>query len=227
MNGLIIVAIVAAIAAAVFVGWYAAAKRRQALAAWAAAKGLAFADQRVCGLDDRYPDFHALRRGSNRYAYNVLSGAWQGRAFLGFDYHYETQSTNSKGQRQTQDHYFSAAILASPVPLKPLLIRPEGLLDKVSEFFGMDDIDFESAEFSRKFFVKAPDRKWAYDVIHARAMEALLARPAFTIEFGPAAAIAARDRVFSTDDFDQAAQVLAGLLDGLPGYVVQQQREGA
>ena len=43
------------------------------------------------------------------------------------------------------------------------------------EFFGHDDIDFESAEFSRNFYVKSSDRKWAFDILHARAMEFLLA----------------------------------------------------
>ena len=37
-----------------------------------------------------------------------------------------------------------------------------------------DDIDFESDEFSRKFYVQSSDRKFAYDVLHPRMMEFLL-----------------------------------------------------
>lgn len=45
----------------------------------------------------------------------------------------------------------------------------------MKNLFGFDDIDFESVEFSRKFFVKSPDKRFAYDVIHPAMMEFLLA----------------------------------------------------
>ena len=44
--------------------------------------------------------------------------------------------------------------------------------------FGFDDIDFESAEFSKRFYVKSPDKRFAYDVVHPRMMEFLLDRKA-------------------------------------------------
>lgn len=204
-------------------GSYASKKRREELSAWAASKALRFSPDRQRGLDDRYPQFPCLRQGSNRYAYNCMSGDWGGRGFLAFDYHYETHSTDSKGRQQTHHHHFSVVILDSKVPLKPLLIRPEGFFDKVKEFFGADDIDFESAEFSRKFFVKAPDRRWAYDVIHARTMEFLLGFPQFRVEFSPTCVIANRANCFRPEEFQHAAEVIAGLLDRLPEYLVRQQ----
>ncbi len=63
-----------------------------------------------------------------------------------------------------------------------LLIRREGLFDKLAGAFGFDDIDFESVEFSRRFHVKSPDKRFAYDVIHARMMEFLLAGEAAAID---------------------------------------------
>ena len=56
-----------------------------------------------------------------------------------------------------------------------LLIRPEGFFDKVAGAFGFDDIDFESEEFSRAFFVKSSDKRFAYDVLHPRMLELLMA----------------------------------------------------
>ena len=38
----------------------------------------------------------------------------------------------------------------------------------------LNDIDFESAEFSRKFVVRSPDKKFAYDFCNARMIEYLL-----------------------------------------------------
>lgn len=210
-------------------GWYMGEKRRKALRAWATAQGLSFNAEREVGYDVRYPQFGALGKGDNRYAYNVMRGLWKGRALQAFDYHYETHSTDSKGRRTTHHHHFSAILLDSEVPLKPLFIRPEGVLDKVTEFFGFDDIDFESAEFSRKFYVKASDKKWAYDVIHPRAMEFLLGAPAFTIQFETCCVLVCRDRTFGVDEFSRAVEVAAGLLDRLPEYVIKQQlrRESA
>ncbi len=213
--------------AAIAVGqWYVTERRRRAIAEWGRAHGLAFDPEKVYGLDIQYPDLDCLRVGSNRYAFNTLSGDWKGRRCSAFDYHYETHSTGPKGQRQTHHHHFSAVILNSPVPLKPLSIRPEGFFDKVTGFFGFEDINFESAEFSRKFYVMSPDRKWAYDVLHARAMEFLLARPVFTLRFASSCVIAYRDRRFEPAEFTQAAEVATGLLDGLPDYLVKQQMEG-
>jgi hypothetical protein len=207
--------------------WYVAEKRRKQLLAWAEAHDLSFSADREYGLPERYPGFENLRRGSNQYAHNSMRGAWNGRDLQAFDYHHETHSTDSKGRRQTHHHHFSAIILDSGVPLKPLFIRPEGLFDKMTEFFGFDDIDFESAEFSRRFYVKAPDRRWAYDVVHQRTMEFLLAGPAFTIQFEPHGVMVCRSGTFCADEFGQAVEVAAGMLDRLPEYLVKQQRDTA
>lgn len=205
--------------------FYAAAQRRKALLAWAQANNLRFDPSKHYDFDARYPAFNCLRQGHRQYAYNLLTGSLLGRPFTGFDYHYETYSTDKDGKRQTHHHYFSAAVLGTQIPLKPLLIRPEGFFDKVTEFFGYDDIDFESAEFSKRFYVKAEDKRWAYDVLHARAMQFLLDAPHFTLQFAHDGVIIYRSSTFNIEDFQTAAQVVDGLLDQLPEYLVKQQRE--
>lgn len=207
----------------IVVGLVQKAKRRKELEAWSAARGLHFAPDASYGWDARFPNYGCLRQGDNRYAYNVITGAWGARGFTGFDYHYETHSTDSKGHRETHHHYFSAVILDAELPLQPLQIRPEGFFDRIGAFFGYEDINFESAEFSRTFHVTAGDRRWAYDVLHVRAMEFLLAAPRFSLEFDVANVIAWRGGTFRPDDFDAAAGVIAGLLDQLPDYVKRQQ----
>lgn len=215
---LFIVLGVIVVAAVVIYGYHAAARRRKELADWARSRGLHFDPGKDRTLDERFHRFDCLRRGRSRYAHNLMRGDWNGREFLGFDYHYVTGSGKNR-----QTHRFSAVILTSAVPLKPLYIRPEGFFDKVTEFFGFDDIDFESAEFSRKFYVKSPDKRWAYDVIHQRAMEFLLSMPRFSIKFDLTHVIAWRDKRSSPGEFEQAAEVIRGLLDQLPEYVVRQQ----
>lgn len=196
-------------------------RRREELFAWASLHGLRFDSAEYSNLDSDWPAFGCLQSGDNRYAYNISAGDWQGRPLMAFDYHYETHSTDSKGHSQTYNHHFSGAIMESTVPLKPLLIRPEGLFDKIGEFFGHEDIDFESAEFSRRFYVKAEDRKWAYDVLHARAIEFLLARPQYHIQFEPRGVIVTKNALWSAAEFQSAIETVQGMLDGLPEYVVR------
>src|SRR5208283_3583865 len=68
-------------------------------------------------------------------------------------------------------------VVASPLIFKHLNIRPENILDKFTEAIGFDPIQFESAEFSRKFHVRCEDKKFAYDIIHARMIEFLMQDP--------------------------------------------------
>ena len=216
---LLFAAFLAVVGLGAFFSWRAGEKRKAALAAWAAGAGLRFDPQRRAGFDAQYPGFPCLRQGDHRYAYNVADGVWRGRGICAFDYHYETHSTDSKGRRQTHHHHFSAVILDSAVPLRPLAIRPENVFDKVASFLGFDDINFESAEFSRRFHVSSPDRRWAYDVLHARSIEFLLAAPVFSIQFDAGRAIAWRTARFAPADVEAAAGTIAGLLDRLPEYV--------
>jgi hypothetical protein len=194
-------------------------KRRKDLEAEAARLGWTFVPDKDHGLSLRFPNLKCLNRGSNRYAFNLLSGQCSGRPACGFDYHYETYSTDSKGHRKTSHHWFSVAMIETDLPLKPLLIRPEGFFDRIGEFFGLDDIDFESAQFSREFHVTSPDRKWAFDVIHQATMEFLLDAPRFTIELHGPRVFVYHGNCFRPNEFEVACQVATGLIDRLPNYL--------
>jgi hypothetical protein len=225
MSIIIVVIIIAAIAAAIgFAVWNARMKdkRRQEMAGWAQANGLKFLPEKDHSVWMRYQLFRCLERGEDRYAYNVMLGTSDKRVVCGFDYHYETHSTDSKGNRQTHHHYFSALVLDADLPLKPLFIRPEGFFDKVAEFVGFEDINFESTEFSQKFFVKSPDRRWAYDVLNQKTIEMLLLYPRFHIEFQGNQVMAYHDNTtFSLGEFSSALKVVTEMLDNLPPGVIE------
>ena len=196
-------------------------KRRMALAAWAQKEGLYFSPERDDLMVNQFSDLKCFDHGRDRYAENVISGAWQGYGIQAFDYHF----TSGYGRTET-DHAFPALVVGAPARLKPLFIRPAGFRDKVAQTMGTEDIQFESAEFNRKFVVHAPDRKWAYDVLHPRAMELLLQTPSLAIEFSERSVIASRDGCFKVPDFAQALALVVGLLDLLPNYVMQQEVVG-
>jgi hypothetical protein len=182
MEPLVILGVMAVIAIVAVLSYLSARKRRQAMMDLAARLGLRFDPQKDWGLAKQYSFLNKLRAGSNRYVFNTLSGSYQGRDVTAFDYHYETHSSDSKGHRQTHHHYFSCFLLQLPRSFPELTICREGVLSKIAQAFGYDDIDFESHEFSRKFCVRSPDKKFAYDVCNARMMEYLLANADLTIE---------------------------------------------
>jgi len=172
---LIIIAFIFVFIAVAVMGHRQAKARRAMLAAWAAEKGLHFDESRRRDMDDQYPGFDLFRLGSNRYAENFMTGTWATFPVNIFEYHYQVTTSSGK-QTHTHHHHFTVVILQPPFPLKPLSIRAEGFWDKITSAFGWDDIDFESAEFSRRFHVSAPDRRWAFDVLTPRNMEFIMER---------------------------------------------------
>jgi hypothetical protein len=179
---LIVIGVVALIIVLIVFGQIAAQKRREAMRAVAAKLGLRFDPERNSTLARRYEFLNRLHEGSNRYAFNILSGNHQSHDVTAFDFHYETHSTGPKGQRQTHHHYFSCFVLHLPAVFPELTIGPEGFFSKIAQAIGYDDIDLESHEFSRKFCVRSKDKKFAYDVCNAKMMEYLLANPDLVIE---------------------------------------------
>jgi hypothetical protein len=178
----------------------AARKRREALFELATRLGLDFSPGNDYGLAEQFSFLDKLAQGSNRYAFNVMSGNYRQNPVRVFDYHYETHSTDSKGHQQTHHHYFSFFILLLPVSFPELKITHEGLLSKIAQALGYEDIDFESAEFSRTFCVRSKDRKFAYDVCNPQMMEYLLANRDLSIEIeGPALAVAFATRLSAAE----------------------------
>lgn len=156
-------------------------KRREAFRQLAASLGLRYT-ARDDAMGQHFSYLDPLDRGFNRYAFNILHGEYQGHPVQAFDYHYETESTDSKGRRTTHHHYSSFFLLEQEKAFPELRIYPEGLLAKFGQMLGFDDIDFESVEFSRAFAVKSRDRKFAYDVCHPRMMEYLLEHRDLSLE---------------------------------------------
>ncbi|MEX0886857.1 MAG: hypothetical protein WD009_10505 [Phycisphaeraceae bacterium] len=187
---LIIIGVVAAIVVAVIHHYKRERERREALHRLAQELGWRFDPGRDRSHDDEYAHFEIFRRGHSRAAYNTLTGQLDimGRPFnakMG-DFTYKVTTSNGK-TTQTTTYRFSYLIVHLPfVHVPALIIRQEGLFDRVAGFFGFGSIDFESAAFNRQFYVNGEDKKFAYDVIHPRMMEFLMQTrpPAVDIERG-------------------------------------------
>jgi len=174
---LVIFIFIAVFAVVAVLGYINSLKRREAMAAVAARLGLHFSPGKDRDMARRYRFLDKLRRGSQRYAYNILSGRHRENEVLLFDYHYKTGSG-----KNTHHHHLSFFILRLQVSFPELIIAPEGIFSKIAQAVGYDDIDFESHEFSRKFCVRSKDKKFAYDVCNARMIEYILSNTDLSIE---------------------------------------------
>jgi hypothetical protein len=165
--------------------FWAGSKRRQALAAYAASNGWSFVDEddALCSRWRGSP----FGTGDRRRARNVLSGTSGGRAFVGFDYQYDTESSSGVGagsvmgttmnSRQRTTHHFFVVAVALPTFLPTLEVTPDTFLTRAASAVGLGGgIDLESEDFNRHFRVTARNPKFASDVLTPRTMQGLLAK---------------------------------------------------
>jgi len=199
-------------------------KRREEMFALATRLGLQFNQSHDRNLARGYQFLDKLRSGSNRYAFNILSGEYKDNDILAFDFHYETHSTNSKGQRQTQHHYFSFFILTLPIIFPELKIGREGFISKIGQALGYDDIDFESHEFSRKFCVRSKNKKFAYDFCNSQMIEYLLANSDLTIEVENNALAISFDRRLEAQQIEMNLDRLVKIRSLMPNYLFDKTR---
>ena len=214
MQPLIIVGFVALFIVIGIFGYISSMKRRQAMMALAARLGLNFYPGKDRDMARRYRFLDKLRAGRDRYAFNTLSGGYQDHDVTVFDYHYKTGSG-----KDTHHHYLSFFLLKMPVIFPELVIVREGLLSKIGQALGYDDIDFESHEFSRKFCVRSKDKKFAYDVCNALMIEYLLSNDDLSIEIENNILAISFNRRLSPERIEPNLNRLIAVRSLLPDYL--------
>jgi hypothetical protein len=215
----IIILIILAIGAVAFYSWQEEKKRKEVLRSWVREKGWVLGTTKITSMHKDFPGLQVFQKGHSRSAKNFISGEFHGRPVTLVDYRYVV----GHGKNRTT-HNRGMVILKCDFPTIPMFIRRENPMDRVGEFFGSDDIDFESSEFSRKFFVKSNDRKWAYDVIHTRTMEYLMRSPSFTIEFGLGEIAIYKTGWCDPDRYEKALKLAWDLYELIPDFVIRQMK---
>jgi hypothetical protein len=166
---IVVPAFIALAVALIIFGILKARRRREAMARLAAELGFEYYPDDPWSLEDKYAMFELFGRGHSRKASNVICGEVDGRAVVAFDYQYTTGSGKNKST-----HSYQAVVMGLPILAAGLRMRTETVFDRLASWVGWDDIDFESDEFSRRYHVASEDRRFAYDIFHARLIEHLL-----------------------------------------------------
>lgn len=206
-----------AMAAFAYFGYVQAKKRREMLQQFAASQGWTWTPQ-----DDSWATRFSgdpFGAGDNREAQNVLQGQWRGRAMVAFDFSYQTHSTDSKGNRTTTTHRFAFCALALPAWVPKIELVPESMFGRLGTALGMQDIEFESEEFNRRYRVRSDNPKFAYDVLPPRTMAALLTRPALHLRLSGEDALCWESGRHDPAQLLARLDALATVLDGIPDFV--------
>jgi hypothetical protein len=135
-------------------------------AAWAAHHRFQYwpEDRAALGITRRPP----FTMGHSHQALDVFRGMYKERHLHFFHYRFVTGSDK---ERQTHDYQLVAIDLPAVRPV--LDIGHENFLSRRFD----KDIEFENQAFNDKFKIASQSPRFAYDVIHPRTMEWMLADP--------------------------------------------------
>lgn len=129
-------------------------KRTRELQSVAQDLGFDFRAEGAGRLSDRLSGFDLMNRGTSRRYRNVMQRAADGRTVSLFDYQY----TISTGKNSTTHRQTVAVMESANQRLPSFSMAPEGLLHRVGQLMGMQDIDFDDApRFSRAFVLRGDD----------------------------------------------------------------------
>ncbi len=216
-SGLVFVAFLAIAGVVAWFSYQQSVKRRQRLQQFAQSNGWTFVarDDTQCTRWQRAP----FNDGFDHRATNVMWGKHKSHDMLAFDYTYKTRSTDGQGNSTTQTHHYRVCALALPTFLPLLEVGPENVLTRLGAAVGVHDIELESEDFNRRFRVNADDRKFAYDVLSARVMQALMNLPTFHWRIDGNSILSWDTGVGDPADLVARLSVLTTVVDGIPDFV--------
>ncbi|MES2155912.1 MAG: DUF3137 domain-containing protein [bacterium] len=160
--------------AAIVVAFKAAAARTLVWQDFAARHGWTYTQADASDRPSRFLGFQPFGQGHGRRATDVIEGDLAGVHFETFTYQYTVTSGSGKNRHETT-YYNTVVASRMPIDGHNLTMSRETVGKKIFDALGGEDIDTESDEFSRAFWVKCDDRRFAYDVLTPAMMQHLLA----------------------------------------------------
>jgi len=204
--------------------------RKAALAAWAGAAGFELYEELTAEVEKRFKGLVDIGRGHDRAATDVLVRRAAPATYF-YRYFYKTWETrvvtytDSNGHIQTrtetyeESHHQRYLMIELSAAFPDLVIRPESWFEKLAALVGFDDIDFESEEFSRRYYVKSKQREFAYAVIHPQMMEYLLAHVGSLELVGGRMLLSANWNDHTAAGCRQTLSFAAGFVERIPEFV--------
>ncbi len=148
---------------ALAIAWFQSLPRKWEMSDLAKELGLNFSIDNISTSSKPLPKFRFIYN-PHWFSYNIIWGKWRNYSVVIFDY----------DSRNDHDHCSTTYVFLAPdFRMKPFTMRPETAEDKIADFFGFGDIDFESIDFSENFHVSSQDRRWTYDFFNTKMINFL------------------------------------------------------
>lgn len=192
----------------------AARKRDQALPAAAAELGLGFEPGENPVFFEKWSNLDALQIGTDRSIANLFRGQYSGRAIFAFDLAFTSG-------RNRDTHTF-LMLLMDDVSFPTTRIFPKLLGAGLIPAIGIEEVQFESADFSKEYIVEADDKKFAYDVCTPAMMEFLLRYPFTNCTIEGRTIVLERVTALRPEEYKYALNELVEIRSLLPEYLFAQ-----
>ncbi|HTN78919.1 MAG TPA: hypothetical protein VMK16_04520 [Acidimicrobiales bacterium] len=147
--------------------------RDRALVATAKRAGLEFSPSDP--FDCASPPFDLFRQGDGRGTQNVMWRASSPHPIRVFDYWWFDEYEDENGVKHRTYQRRTCALADVGWMWPQLSLQRENLVSKAASVLGARDIEFESEEFNRTFFVTCEDRKFANAFLDAQMIDLLAA----------------------------------------------------
>jgi hypothetical protein len=215
---IVLVVVISIIVLLLVAGNYYSKKRQREWSEFARNHNFSYAKDDAIGLPAQYAEFPLFQIGDKKTAMNICQGKEKEFDICAFDYF--------RQDRHVGIFRYTVMALESELLFKSLSIHPKYVAEKTgigSQHIltsGSDNISFESAEFSNKFYIQCADKKFAYAIIHPRMMEFLLANNNIHIEMGSKTIIFYREtQQLTTQEMDNLLQFAYRIFELIPDYV--------
>jgi hypothetical protein len=153
-------------------------RRRDAFLRWSRERGLLYVGRQSWTFATRFPGLpvpatHGWARFAHVFEGKVQGGGGRARPVWLGELTYLVRS----GKRRRLMHETFALVQVGTSAMPPVEIRPEHVGDTLAAAVGLDDLDFESVEFSKRFHVRSSDKRFAWALLDPGMMQVMLDMP--------------------------------------------------
>lgn len=216
---LVVIAAVVVVGLLLFFQYQAHKKKVAAFTALAAGRGWHYTE-RDRGLANRF-EGTPFGEGHSRDAKHVLTGTFRDRPLLAFEYSYK-ETRGSGKDRKTVTYHYTVVSIGLPAPKPTLQVTREGWGRKLLGLVGIRDLQLESEAFNKTFHIHTTNDRFAYDVLHPRMMEWMLADQwalSTPFRFERADLLTWAEGPFDPSYVDGYLNYLCDVLDRVPSFV--------
>lgn len=191
---------------------------------WADLNSYTFQTEHDASIGPRYSALARLSAYQNCSATNVVRGSLGRYTFCAFDFvDLDTRRGSQKTRRYGPTSIsFAAVVVETDLALPSIIIERETVSEKIAKAIGVEDVQFESEAFNRRFMVRSSDTSRAIATLGPAVQQLLLDTPLFDFESalnmiemkGPLVLARSRgDQFFTEKDYPEVLKLLSELLE--------------